>query len=160
MYCDLKKSLPPERIELSTPGLLDQCSNHWAMGAPTTAPSFSHLYRFHTTAHIQLQHYARAKSINTHLLSPFRHSWHVLYIHCHSLTHSLHHLTTRHYHHFFSTSEATNHLVTAMSNQSHNLHSCFTHYNHKVNIGKRQLTFYNTHLCVHQSWPTYCSQCM
>ena len=24
---------PPERIELSTPGLQDQCSNHWAMEA-------------------------------------------------------------------------------------------------------------------------------
>ena len=25
---DIKRQLPPERIELSTPGLLDQCSNH------------------------------------------------------------------------------------------------------------------------------------
>ena len=26
--------MPPGRIELPTPGLQDQCSNHWAMEAP------------------------------------------------------------------------------------------------------------------------------
>lgn len=28
-----KKGMPPERFELSTPGLQDQCSNPWAMEA-------------------------------------------------------------------------------------------------------------------------------
>ena len=31
-------SQPPERIELSTPGLQDQCSNHWAMEASSLQP--------------------------------------------------------------------------------------------------------------------------
>ena len=34
-----KRYQPPERIELSTPGLQDQCSSHWAMEAKVYRPS-------------------------------------------------------------------------------------------------------------------------
>lgn len=33
--------MPPERFELSTPGLQDQCSNPWAMEASFTLPELS-----------------------------------------------------------------------------------------------------------------------
>ena len=33
--------MPPVRVELTTPGLRDQCSNHWAIGA--TAPPCLHI---------------------------------------------------------------------------------------------------------------------
>ena len=36
-----KKLQPRERFELSTPGLQDQCSNHWANEADTLVKKFT-----------------------------------------------------------------------------------------------------------------------
>ena len=39
-----KKEKPPERFELSTPGLQDQCSNRWAMEATHNKPQNKHKF--------------------------------------------------------------------------------------------------------------------